>query len=112
MALHFHQAIQTKWLAPTNTKPSRVKASCRDGNLTLSWDYGLDQGENHARVAMALVRKLGWTPDKGKYPVYWHAGAAHPIPNGYVFVGGGDVVQHDYTAIDRELTDISGVDHA
>jgi hypothetical protein len=38
------QAIQTKWLGPTNFRGSRVKAFCEAGSLTMGWEHGL-----HAR---------------------------------------------------------------
>lgn len=96
--MHFHQAIVTKWLAPTSTLPSRVKATAQAGSLTLSWDSDLDVAENHARVAMALVRKLGWVPELGRYEAIWHAGAVPGLPHGYVFVAGGDVVPVTFAA--------------
>lgn len=40
------QAIITKYVPPTNTKPGRVKATCERGSLTVSWDHGLEAGEN------------------------------------------------------------------
>lgn len=49
------QAIVTKWLPCTNTKPNRIKASCPAGSLTMSSDHG------HRHVAEKLVEKLGWT---------------------------------------------------
>lgn len=58
------QAIQTKYLPCTDYKPSRVKAWCQAGSLTLSWDHGLNDDENHARVAQLLAEQLGWTGDK------------------------------------------------
>ena len=96
MAMHFRQAIVTKWLPSTNTKPSRIKATCDAGTLTMSYDHGLDICENHARVAMALVRKLGWTIDKGRYPLFWHAGSPGRNSSSYVFVGGGDSVSYKF----------------
>lgn len=31
------QAIQTRYLPATNTKPARIKATCSRGSVTLSW---------------------------------------------------------------------------
>jgi len=54
------QAIETKYLPWTNTKPMRVKAYCQAGSLTLEWDDGLSANGNHIRAARALADKLGW----------------------------------------------------
>lgn len=52
------QAIQTKFLGPTNHKPARIKATCDAGTVTVSWDYGLSHVCNHEAAAKALGRKL------------------------------------------------------
>lgn len=54
------QAIVTRYYGPTNTRGSRVKATCDAGSLTVSWDYALDAPENHAAAVYALAHKLGW----------------------------------------------------
>lgn len=54
------QAIVTKFIAPTNNRPSRVKATAAAGSVTVSWDYGLNQDANHTAAARALVEKMGW----------------------------------------------------
>ena len=69
-------AIITKWIGPTNTKGSRVKASCEKGSVTLNWTYDLDVKGNHHRAAMALADKLGMVGN-------WTAGE---LKDGYAFV--------------------------
>lgn len=54
------QAIITKYLGPTNTKGSRIKATCAAGSITKGYDNALDSDENHRAVAEALCKKLGW----------------------------------------------------
>lgn len=63
------QAIVTKYLGPTNSKGSRVKATCeaRPRGLSVGWDYGAgnatgqsDIEANHNRAAVALIRSMGW----------------------------------------------------
>lgn len=56
------QAIVVKFVGPTNTKPSRWKAVCQGGSLTVSKGHFCDTDDNKdARaVAMALVEKLKW----------------------------------------------------
>jgi len=60
------QAITTKYLPATNTKPSRIKAECSAGSLTLSFSV-CDEfiptspaATPHERCAYALLKKLGW----------------------------------------------------
>lgn len=79
------QAIETKYIGATNTKPSRVKATGAAGSITFSWDHSLDGYENHRRVALAIMLKLGWHG-------HWVAGAN--AGNGYCFVC---YQRHDYT---------------
>jgi hypothetical protein len=62
------KAILTKYLGPTNTKPSRVKAYDTDNNsVTVSFSYpGCDSAndyENHKRAAIHLCRKMKWSED-------------------------------------------------
>lgn len=59
------KAIRTRYLGPTNTKGSRIKADDGDGNsMIVSYDhrYGID--ENHRLACKALQRKLNWA---GRY---------------------------------------------
>ena len=72
-----YQAIQTKFLGPTNTRPARVKAWAVAGSVTVSWDYALGIDENHRAAAAALARRYGWGDD-------WTGGNL-PGP-GYAFV--------------------------
>ena len=54
------QAIVTKFLGPTNSRGSRVKAVCEAGQVALAWDDALDMTENHEAAAKALCDRLGW----------------------------------------------------
>lgn len=77
-----YKAIETKFIGPTNFRGSRVKAVCRDSmneapmQVTLDWDHALDSYENHARAAIALCDKMGWTAKL----------VGGSTVNGYVFV--------------------------
>lgn len=62
------RAIQTRYLGPTNTQGSRVKAIARkregdmpELSLTDNWDHGSSVEENHARVAKLLAARMAWT---------------------------------------------------
>ena len=54
------KCITTKYIGPTNYKPSRIKAVCDGGSVTISYDYGLDPDEIHYLAADTLRRKMGW----------------------------------------------------
>lgn len=54
------QAIQTKYIGPTNTRQSRIKASAQAGSITVNWNYDLDENENHRAAAAAFIRKMKW----------------------------------------------------
>lgn len=77
------QAIVTKYLGPTNTRGSRVKATCNAGSVTVSWDYALNIDENHEAAFRALATKLGWLT----YGAWHHAGL--PNNGGRVFTCAG-----------------------
>jgi hypothetical protein len=76
------QAIQTKYIGPTNTKGSRYKAWCAAGSLTLSADYSLEPEYNHLAAAYALRDRLGWNDRRGRL-------VSGSLPNGdyaHVFI--------------------------
>lgn len=76
------KAIQTRYLGPTNSRGSRIKAWAEGGNsVTIPYPYELS-GENvHRKAAEALCAKLGWTLNKD-----WKL-ASGGLPNGdYAFV--------------------------
>lgn len=55
------QAIVTKYLAPTNTRGSRVKATAAAGSITIPYDYAGNANSVHAKAAKALAEKFGWS---------------------------------------------------
>lgn len=74
------QAITTKFIGPTNTRGSRVKATSASGHtLTRPWDYAEEVNANHGRAALALATKLGW---HGR----WIAGGMGDKAGGNVYV--------------------------
>jgi hypothetical protein len=70
------QAIETKFLGPTNFRGPRIVAKAEAGRIVVPWDHALNPAENHARAARALAVKLGW---RGTY-------RGGSLPNSYVFV--------------------------
>lgn len=71
------QAIITKYIGPTDTKPSRIKAACGAGSITIGYPHDLSGQAVHRAAAEALAVKLGWTGE--------HYG---PLLGGGVFNGG------------------------
>jgi hypothetical protein len=78
------QAIETKWLGPTNVRGSRVKATAEAGSITLSWDHSLNTDENHRKAAEALAAKFDWV---GGYYGELAGGALPGRGYAFVFVG-------------------------
>ena len=75
------KAIQTKFLPCTDYQGSRVKASDADGNsITIGWDHGFNQEQNHIRAARALCEKMSW---RGKIATgYLNRRYVHVFVNG------------------------------
>lgn len=57
------QAITTKYLPPTEHRPSRVSASCAGGKITIAWDHGLNTDENQDAAARALLAHMAWNTE-------------------------------------------------
>lgn len=53
------QAIITKFLGPTNTKGSRIKATSWSGAVTVSYNHALNVLDNHRAAADAVCAKRG-----------------------------------------------------
>ena len=72
------QAIQTRYMGPTDTRGSRIKATSADGDsLTIGYPHEAREGADaHSRAALALARKLEWTGNL----------AAGALRDGYAFV--------------------------
>jgi hypothetical protein len=54
------QAIETKYLGPTNHRGARIKATAQAGQITVPYDHALDFGENHIAAARAYAQRKGW----------------------------------------------------
>jgi len=54
------QAIETKYMGATNTRGSRIKATCAAGSVTISYPYELSGQSVHRLAAESLVKKLKW----------------------------------------------------
>ena len=74
------QAIKTKYCNPTNTRGSRIQASCEARTIYLSYDYALDSDGNHRAACEALRRAMGLTINEGVYSEMvggWYNGAMY-----------------------------------
>lgn len=74
-------AIETRYLGPTNHKPSRIVAeTCNGHRLVAPYDSVRGDGyDAHRRAAMMLADKLEWR----RPGLFWHGGGTKA---GYVFV--------------------------
>ena len=60
------QAIVSKYLPATNTKCSRIKASCERGSVIISYDSTNSDEQAHVAAAQRLVDRFV-TEDVAKY---------------------------------------------
>lgn len=54
------QAITTRYIGPSNTRGSRIRAAAWGGSITVPYSSEADSETNHARAAQALCEKMGW----------------------------------------------------
>lgn len=54
------QAIITKYRGPTNTRGSRILASCQAKRIVVPYDYELSAEGNHDAAAFQLALSLKW----------------------------------------------------
>ncbi len=52
------QAIQTKYLPATNSRGSRIKATCERGSVQVPYDYDLSTESAHKSAVSALIAKF------------------------------------------------------
>jgi hypothetical protein len=88
-------AVHTKYIGPSNTKGSRIKAYFSDGrSITRPVDHALDGMKRHAVVAQELIAKeLRHSPDCGL--VYGDSADG----KGYVFCFAVSRVDSDYATV-------------
>ena len=56
--IHARQAIVTRYLCPTNTRPSRIRASCDRGFIVISHPMEESGADAHAVAVRALLAKF------------------------------------------------------
>lgn len=74
------QAIETRFLGPTNHRGARVTARANAGRVTIGWNFESSVEQNHWRAAEALAVCLGWA-----WGDHWVCGGSAD-GLGYVFV--------------------------
>lgn len=82
------QAIETKFLGPTNSRGARIRVKAQAGRMTVPWDHAFDPQENHYAAALAFAGKRGWYGriSGGTWPPGRWVGGAKADDTGYVFV--------------------------
>jgi hypothetical protein len=91
MSIRTYQAIVTKYIGPSNTKGSRIKAIAAAGSLTVHINNALNIEDNHRNAAEALANKFKW---RGA----WYGGGM-PDDTGYCWVSHDmDDAPHFFTA--------------
>ena len=56
--IHARQAIVTRYLCPTNTKPSRIRATCDRGSVVISFPLEVSGADAHAVAVRSLLAKF------------------------------------------------------
>ena len=56
--IHARQAIVTRYLCPTNTKPSRIRATCDRASLTIPFPQGESLVDAHAVAVRSLLARF------------------------------------------------------
>jgi len=74
------KAIVTKYISPTDTKPSKIRASAEGvKSITVSYDHSLCSAGNHYVAAKKFQEVLGWN---------WDEIVSGVLPNGdYAHIG-------------------------
>ena len=63
--MNTRQAIETRYISPTNHRGSRIVATTASGiRLIHDWDHRLNIEANHYAAAKALQEMLEWEPIK------------------------------------------------
>lgn len=72
------QAIETRYMRPTNTRGGRIKAVAWGGSVTVPYPHELSMEDAHRAAAQALIAKMEWTGD--------FAQGGNAKGDGYLFV--------------------------
>jgi hypothetical protein len=54
------QAIETKFLPPTNHRGARIRVRAQAGFREYPWNHALDSEANHLEAAKRFAKEKGW----------------------------------------------------
>lgn len=84
-----YQAIETRYLGPTNTRGGRIKARAWAGSVTVPYNHELNADQNHRAAAMALAAKCAKHAEQYGGKSIWSEGVwtqgGNAKGDGYVF---------------------------
>lgn len=87
--MSIYQAIETKYIGPTNTRGGRIKAECYGGNVTIPYPHELSTEDAHKAAAQALIDKMSGLARKYGGNSIWETGhwvqGGNARGTGYVF---------------------------
>lgn len=81
--------ITTKYVKPTDTRGSKVRASCGRFSKTIGWDNSLGTAQNHQAAAKALAEKMSIATGRNT-PRTWAGGGVDG--GAYVFITGASQI--------------------
>lgn len=93
-----YQAIRTRFIGPTDTRGSRVKAIAEAGSVTLPWNHAFNADRNH----FGRGRSLGWKGDLDGGCL--HGNGDHvwvQIPDGTLDAAQSVLNRHGYVAMQQ-----------
>lgn len=80
------QSIRTRYIGPSNVRGSRIQAKCEARTVYVPYNHALNLDANHRAACEELLRVLGWTSDKGRFPDM--VGGSHGGDMYWVFIEG------------------------
>jgi len=98
------QSITVQYLPATNHRPTRLKAKCAGGSITIPLDYSIEDSDYlvERTVALALIAKLDW------HSQVRITGAGRDYRGDVVFTLGA--IETDNTSKQDQLDELGGND--
>jgi hypothetical protein len=84
------QAIRTKYCGPTNTRGSRIQASCEAKTIYVPYDHALNRDGNHRAACEELMRVMAEVEIAELWAYSDMVGGWHGDAMYWVFVNGWD----------------------
>ena len=100
MNIQARQAIVTRYIGPTNTKPSRIKATCDRASIIITFPQGESIVDAHAAAVRALLAKFaaedGTTRSWPAFDRWVCGGMPQYSKDAYVWVQLPDLYRFDF----------------